>query len=249
MGRARRGRCLQILAALSIVGALIGAGGCSGDTATAPSSSRSTPVTIPHTGLSSVGVAKVVRTAESDPRLGVQVAISYDGKVVFQHGYGLADIASHRAMRTTTPIGIGSITKQFTAAEIMRLVQDHKLHLSDTLTTLLPRETWPAHITVKELLQHTSGLTTKSSRPAADTVAQTERDVEDAIAEAKPVSAPGTTYMYNNNGYYLLGLIIQRITHRDYPSVVASMVRPLWPGATAASVTCRGASAGSEAKA
>ncbi len=194
-------------------------------------------------------MAKIVHHTEKDPRLGVEVAISYHGKIVFQHGYGKADIAADRPMTPRTPSGIGSITKQFTAAETMHLVAQHKLHLTDTLNTLLPREHWPAGVTVRDLLHHTSGLSSRWDRIRFTSDKQTENAIEDRIAEAHAPDKPGTTYTYNNNGYYLLGLIIQRITHHPWPSDIASLVHPAWPEATAESVICHGATGASEAKA
>src|SRR5689334_13873734 len=90
---------------------------------------------------------------------GVSVAIVKNGKTVLAKGYGFADLENDVPATPETVYRIGSITKQFTSAAIMRLMEQGKLSLDDTLQKFLPN--FPAQgnrVTVRHLLTHTSGI-------------------------------------------------------------------------------------------
>ena len=90
---------------------------------------------------------------------GLAVIVLKNGEVVFQQGYGLANLETRAAIAPDTDFRLASFTKQFTATCIMLLVHDGKLSYDDTLTKIFPG--FPAYgsaITVRMLLTHTSGL-------------------------------------------------------------------------------------------
>src|SRR5580692_10680131 len=89
---------------------------------------------------------------------GMSVAIVRDGKIVFESGYGFADVAKKTAVAPATPFAIGSLTKQFTAVAILMLAARGKLSLDDTLAKYAPSLPNAAQITLRELLWQTSGL-------------------------------------------------------------------------------------------
>ena len=137
---------------------------------------------------------------------------------------GVADLASGRALTVDTPFSIASISKTFLAAEVMTLVEAGKLHLDDSVARLLPGtlvggRALDARITVRELLDHTSGLrdylTDVKLGRAVDADRRRVWTPADALAYAgKPLAAPGVGYHYANTNYVLLGLIAERLTGR-----------------------------------
>lgn len=154
------------------------------------------------------------------------VVLVADGdKVLLLKGYGLADHEKQTPWTPDTVSCIGSITKQFTAACIMRLVEQGKVSASDPLSKWfegLPPD--KAGITVHQLLTHTAGVT--------DILGEDEepigRDELMAKAWAEPLSAnPGEAYDYSNLGYSILGAIIEKASGRPYEEFLrAELLRP-----------------------
>ena len=137
---------------------------------------------------------------------------------------GVADLASGRALSVDTPFSIASISKTFLAAEVLGLVVAGSLRLEDTAARLLPgvlvggRQLDP-RITIRELLDHTSGLRDYliDRRLGLAVEANPRRVWTPAMALAyagKPLAAPGVGYHYANTNYVLLGLIVERLTGR-----------------------------------
>lgn len=94
-------------------------------------------------------------------------------------------------------------------------------------------------ITIKALLQHVSGTSPALVVSSTPSTTPGERQIVRQIAKLKPVGRPGQRWVYSNNGYYLLGRIVQRLTHQPYLRYLASnVVDTAWPGATATSVGC-----------
>ncbi len=96
---------------------------------------------------------------KSDGAPGAAVLVIKNGEVVFERGYGVADLRSRRKIDAHTNFRLASCTKQFTAMAVMLLVHDGKLHYEDRLTDIFPD--FPEYgkaITIRNLLNHTSGL-------------------------------------------------------------------------------------------
>jgi CubicO group peptidase (beta-lactamase class C family) len=143
--------------------------------------------------------------------------------MVLAKGYGLADVAAGVPAGPATVYPIASVTKQFTAAAIMQLVGQGKLTLGETLPQALPAVHWrdrrAARVTVRELLTHTSGIPGYTSEPgfaAVQGVPQTQRQILSLIVDQPLKFDPGTKAAYSNSGYYLLGMIIERVTGLTY---------------------------------
>jgi CubicO group peptidase (beta-lactamase class C family) len=144
------------------------------------------------------------------------VLVARGNDVVFKHGYGLADAVKKLANREHTKFAIASLSKQFTAVLIMRLQEDGKLHVSDSICRYL--EPCPAGwsaIRISQLLSHTSGIpnfTDDSSFMAMRSSFQS-RDQILAGFRSKPLEySPGATFRYSNSNYFLLGIIIEKVT-------------------------------------
>ena len=161
---------------------------------------------------------------------GAAVIVTENGKTVYAAGRGLADIEHKVAITPSTHFRLGSITKQFTAAAIMKLVEQGKVSLDDPLSKYLP--TYPAanaSATVRQLLNHTGGMMPYTAIPGWMAEANTGRayTTEQLIAvfkDAPPISKPGEKWEYNNSGYVLLGAILEKVTGKSWDQAVADLV-------------------------
>lgn len=152
---------------------------------------------------------------------GASVLVMREGKVLFAQGYGLANRELKVPNRPEFVYRIGSVTKQFTAAAVMTLVEEGKVGLDAPIGTYLPDlpETWrPA--TVRQLLQHTSGIPSYTDGPEYG--AHMREDLPGlallkTLVWSKPMDfASGTRWRYNNTGYYLLGLLVEKVGGQPY---------------------------------
>jgi CubicO group peptidase (beta-lactamase class C family) len=158
---------------------------------------------------------------------GVTVAIIRDGKAEIT-GYGYADLENKVPAKAETVYQIGSVTKQFTATMIMMLVEQGKLKLDDSILTHMPDlpAAWK-DATVRQLLNHTSGIKSYTSVPAFGGVMMkraTHADLIKLVADEKPDFAPGERWSYNNTGYYVLGMLIERIEKKPYRQALKDMI-------------------------
>jgi CubicO group peptidase (beta-lactamase class C family) len=150
----------------------------------------------------------------------VSIAVLRGRDTLVLKGYGLASIQPRREATASTVYRIGSITKQFTAAAIMRLIERGKLSLDDPMSKYLPDVPLHGHtVTIRQLLNHTSGIHSYTSKPEwAKTWSQdlTPRQIVAFVDKDTFDFAPGTGWSYNNTGYVLLGMIIEKITGESY---------------------------------
>lgn len=158
------------------------------------------------------------------------VLIARGGQDLLRKSYGKADREWDIDAAPNTRFRIGSINKQFTAMVIMQLVQEGRLGLSDTLSDHLP---WFApnvaeRITIHHLLTHTSGLFNYTDEEHFPTeMASSYLEPEDFAKHYfrdTMLFAPGTDIRYCNTGYYLLGLIIERIESKPYEQVLQARI-------------------------
>ncbi|MEQ1823143.1 MAG: serine hydrolase [Fimbriimonadaceae bacterium] len=143
------------------------------------------------------------------------VLISRKGRILLNKGFGYAQAERKIQNKSTTKFRIGSVSKQFTAAAIMRLQEQGKLKTSDSITKFIKSapSAW-AGITIKNLLNHTSGLINYTSlKEASGSFLESPHSSEEVLAlfRDKPLeSTPGVAFNYNNSGYFLLGLVIEK---------------------------------------
>ncbi|WP_426162806.1 serine hydrolase [Pseudoduganella sp. R-34] len=159
---------------------------------------------------------------------GATVIVTRDGKPVFRKAYGLANVAEDTPMQPDMQLRIGSITKQFTAVGILMLEEQGKLSVKDDVRKYLPD--FPdkgSTITIEHLLQQTSGIPNytalKGFRDLPDE-GVTLRQVFDVFAREPLDFAPGDRYSYSNSGYFLLGLIIEKLSGMKYHDFVAKNI-------------------------
>lgn len=165
---------------------------------------------------------------------GIAVVVTEDGKVVYHSARGMADIAQSRPMEPETVFRLGSITKQFAAAVVLQLAEEGKLSLDDPLTKFVPD--YPASgasVTVRQLLNHTSGIASYTSIPGwltDENLTRTwsTREMIILFQDRPSDFAPGERYLYNNSGYLLIGAVIEAVTGQSWDEAVAQRIaRPL----------------------
>lgn len=158
---------------------------------------------------------------------GAALLVLKDGKPLLRKGYGLADLEAHTPVTPTTDFRLASVSKQFTAAAILLLAQDHKLTLDDSIRHWLP--TLPAStdkVTLRQLLSHTGGLIDyEDLMPANQSAQLNDQDVLRMLsATPRNYFAPGTAYRYSNSGYVLLGLVVEKASGKTLQDFLAQRI-------------------------
>jgi CubicO group peptidase (beta-lactamase class C family) len=158
---------------------------------------------------------------------GLSLAVVRNGRILKLQGYGFADLELKVPVTPETVFEIGSITKQFVAAAIMTLVEQGKINLNDPAAKVLPDlpAAW-REVTIQQLLTHTSGIPDFEEilGYGAYRTPTTAQQVI-AVAAAKPMDfPPGTGWHYSNTGYYVLGLIIEKVSGEPYVTVIEKRI-------------------------
>jgi CubicO group peptidase (beta-lactamase class C family) len=166
------------------------------------------------------------------PAASMAVAVVRGNDTIVMRGYGYADLEAKRPAGPRTIYEIGSITKQFTSSAIMRLAEQGKLSLDDDASKYLPNFPLQGHhVTIRQLLNHTSGIHSYTSK--AEWRPHWSEDLSpDSIvgfvARDTFDFAPGARWSYNNTGYVLLGMIVERASGKPYAQYLdEQFFRPL----------------------
>ncbi len=168
---------------------------------------------------------------------GASVAVVRAGKVVLAKGYGLANVELNVPATPDTVYEMGSITKQFTATAIMMLVEEGKLALDEKITHYLPDlpTAWSG-VTVRHLLTHTSGIKSYTSVPNLFSLWRndyTHAQIIQLVSGDPLAFPPGEKWDYSNTGYFLLGMIIEKVSGKAYSDFLTERIfRPLQMTAT-----------------
>ncbi len=153
---------------------------------------------------------------------GASIAIMVDGNIVYSEAFGLRDREKNLAVDTKTQFNIGSISKIFTAAAVLKLVEEGKLELDLPVTTYIPEFTMKDDrykaITVRMLLNHTSGIPGTNMKNGFSTIK--DRDyIEDTLESLKMsylIHNPGEISVYCNDGFTLAESIIERVSGKSF---------------------------------
>jgi CubicO group peptidase (beta-lactamase class C family) len=149
---------------------------------------------------------------------GCALGVYRDGKIVYSKGYGLANLEENVAITPQTVFDIGSTSKQFTAASILLLEKQGKLSISDDIRKYLPElPDYGQKITILHLLNHTSGLRDYLTLMELAGInidgVTTDEDALQMIVRQKALNfAPGSDWLYSNTGYFLLSVIVKRVS-------------------------------------
>lgn len=152
---------------------------------------------------------------------GCAVGIYRNGTLTYARGYGLADLEHRVPITATTIFDIGSTSKQFAAAIIVLLAREGKLSLEDDVRRFIPElPTYQRPITIRHLLNHTSGLRDyigilRLGGHRFDDVTTPDDALQAIIRQRALNFAPGAEHLYSNSGYFLLSVIVERITGRS----------------------------------
>ena len=171
--------------------------------------------------------------AHKENRFNGNALIAQQGKILLRKSYGYKNFAAHVLNDSNTIFQIGSVTKQFTAAVILKLQEEGKLSVRDKLDEYFPQFKYAGEITIENLLTHTSGIYNYTndidegdSAIVCNPVAK--QLVLDIMFKHKLDFKPGTQFRYDNSGYYLLGLIIEKVTGKSYEQNIRDIIfKPL----------------------
>jgi len=152
--------------------------------------------------------------------------VAKKGTILLNKGYGWKDVATKTLNDSNTIFQIGSVTKTFTAAIILKLQELKKLSIYDPIIKYIPEYPNGEKITVQQLLTHTSGIF-NIDVDETDTIAwiPVSKKIMLSYFQNRPLGfEPGTKYSYSNSGYFLLGMIIEKITGHTYEQVVREFI-------------------------
>ncbi len=156
--------------------------------------------------------------------------VAENGNVILSKGYGFANLEWEVPNTPDTKFRIGSISKQFTATIIMQLVEEGKIKLDGKITDYLSdyRKDTGDKVTIHNLLTHTSGITSYTSMPNVWTDSlRNHYDKEYFIKHFHSGDLefePGAQFSYDNTGYYLLAIIAEKVTGKDFGQLLKERI-------------------------
>ena len=156
------------------------------------------------------------------------VLLASEGKPLVAKGYGFANIEWQIPNSPQTKFRIGSVTKQFTSMLIMQLREAGKVKLEDSVCAYVAPcpEAWKP-VTIHHLLTHTSGIPTYTGIASWRETNMVPKSVDQIVAIVRDLPlewAPGERYAYNNSGYFLLGVVIEKATGKKYEQALQDMI-------------------------
>ena len=177
---------------------------------------------------------------------GAAVIVIRNGQVLFEKGYGLANLETRTPIRPDTAFLLASLTKQFTAMAVMMLAERGKIRYEDPLTRFFPHfPLYAQKITVRHLLNHTAGFPEyddlwirsgkvdhdwpRSSATRPSTFEPTSRDALNLLAQQKsPDFDPGEKWKYSDSGYVILAQIVEKASGTSFGAFLEENIfRPL----------------------
>jgi len=152
---------------------------------------------------------------------GCTVLVAKKGKIIYEKGFGKADLELNVPMKPDMVFRLGSITKQYTAIAILQLVEEGKIALQDSIQKFIKDFPNKGHtITIENLLTHTSGIIDYESLdmkiPNVYRLDFPPKQFVDSLEHHPLVFTPGSKFSYCNSNYFLLGYIIELITGKSY---------------------------------
>jgi CubicO group peptidase (beta-lactamase class C family) len=159
------------------------------------------------------------------------VLVAREGRILYEHAFGYANLEWKIPNDLQTKFEIGSMTKQFTALLVLQYVNEDKIKLDSHLGDYLPyyRKDTASRITVRQLLDHTSGVPNFISAPGflegpASRTKFTVRDFAEKYCSGDLEFEPGTKFNYSNSGYFLLGAVLQQVSGKSYEQILRERI-------------------------
>jgi len=158
-------------------------------------------------------ISNIFKKLQIDTMPGASVLIAQKGDIIYQKGFGYADIEKKIPVTPDTKFKIGSVSKQFTAVAILKLQEEGKIKTDDKLSKYIPDFPRGDEVPIYQLLTHTSGIHDYNSTPGIDvTKPVTPQALLDIIKKLPYDFNPGERYLYNNSGYFILGYIVAQLS-------------------------------------
>jgi CubicO group peptidase (beta-lactamase class C family) len=155
--------------------------------------------------------------------------VAENGQPILRKGYGEANMEWHIPNTPDTRFRLGSITKQFTATLVMQMVEKGQIDLSAPISHYLPDYPQPNadRITIHQLLNHTSGIPGYTELPEfgrALRMPQKPTEFMNMFSHLQLLFEPGTKFSYNNSGYFLLGVILEKVSGKPYRELLRERI-------------------------
>jgi len=153
------------------------------------------------------------------------VLVARNDSILLAKGYGWRDIENKIPHDTNSIFLVGSVTKTFTATLILYLQERGQLNINDTLTKYFPAYQYGKKITIKNLLTHTSGIYNYTEDVSYLPEKSFSNNIFWNIIKDTPLEfEPGSKYGYSNSNYFLLGLVIEKITGKSYEKNIREII-------------------------
>jgi CubicO group peptidase (beta-lactamase class C family) len=202
--------------------------GCSSSSAPSESPVEDACAALPAGKLGSAGLSEALEEAltlgfDGARAPGLVVHVVVPGQGSWFGARGVADVPSDEPLSTAARFRVGSITKTFTSAAVLQLVEEGAWTLDDPVDDYVPGWDFGPEVTLERLLNHTSGIYNYTDDPGF--LVDTQRDVEpeevvDFALAHGDLFPPGTAYTYSNTGYYLLGLALESVEGKPFEQVI-----------------------------
>jgi CubicO group peptidase (beta-lactamase class C family) len=163
---------------------------------------------------------ELLTTYTNQNKFSGNVLIAQKGKVIFQKAYGYADRETNRLNTLETEFRIGSLTKMFTSAAILKLAECSKLSLTDPVSKFIPNIKDGDKIQIVHLLSHTSGIKGSGAPQEPTSI----KEAVDGFQSMPLAFKPGERFEYNNFNYILLSYIVEKISGVDFASFLRKEV-------------------------
>lgn len=175
-------------------------------------------------------IEELLSTYEEYGKFNGSVLVSDQGKVIYEKGFGMANMEWDIPNQPNTKHRLGSITKQFTAMLILQLVAEGKLDLQAPITTYLPDYPKASGdiITSHHLLTHTSGIPNYTAFPKfmedESRKPYTPEEFVKTFADKALDFTPGEKFSYSNSGYFLLGVLVEKLSGKSYEQMLQDKI-------------------------
>ncbi|WP_192348861.1 serine hydrolase [Algoriphagus sp. Y33] len=160
---------------------------------------------------------------------GGAILIAKNGEVLLERYFGSTNLEQKSKTDELSLFRIGSLTKQFTAVGILKLVQEHKIRLEDSVGKFFPNSPgWFHSITIKQLLNHTSGIKNVTELPNwKSEIESSKLSIEDILSliwKEDLYFTPGTDFHYSNSNYIVLGRILENVSGLTYSQFLSNQI-------------------------
>ncbi len=160
-------------------------------------------------------------------RAGLSIAVVHHGETLLAKGYGLANVELAVPAAADTVYHVASITKHLTAGLVLRLLDGKRLSLDDPVTKYVELPPAWAEVRIRHLLNHTSGSVSYTGLPSwgpQERLDVTPGEILGLVRDAPFHFRPGEAWRYDNTGFYLLGLVVEKVTGQAYGDAMRTLV-------------------------